>query len=110
MVNNKINISQTDSGKTISVCTGDIVVINLPENPTTGFQWKMDAINNNTVILEKEMFSELGNGGIGSGSTKSYVLKTLTSGNHYIQLKHWKAWEGERSVDKRFGITLSITD
>ncbi|MCP4270174.1 MAG: protease inhibitor I42 family protein [Candidatus Brocadiaceae bacterium] len=110
MVNNKINLNQVDSGKTISVNTGDMIVINLPENPTTGFQWKMGEIDNNVVVLEKEIFSELGDGGIGSGGTKSFVLKVLTSGNQYIQLKHWRAWEGGNSVDKCFDITLSIAD
>ncbi len=108
MAGNKIKLSEADRGKTISVNTGDVIIISLTENPTTGFQWEMDNIDNRVIVLEKELFSEPGDGGIGSGGTKSYVFKALTSGNQLIQLKYWKAWEGEGSVDKRFDITLSI--
>jgi predicted secreted protein len=110
MANNKINLSQADIGKTIRINIGDVIVINLAENPTTGFQWEMDEIDNSVVVLENEIFSELGDGGLGSGGTKSFVIKALTSGNQHIQLKYWKAWEGESSVDKRFDITLCIAD
>ena len=46
-----LDITQSDNGKIINVSQGDIVVIKLAENPTTGYSWQFEINPENQNII-----------------------------------------------------------
>jgi inhibitor of cysteine peptidase len=106
----QITITQADRGKTFTVCSGDVIVINLAENPTTGYQWAIDKIDSNAIELQNSEFSLPKNAGVGAGGEQIFTFGTKATGVARLQLKEWRSWEGDRSIVQRFDVTLQIKE
>src|SRR5260370_24543853 len=50
-----ITLTQADKGKSITVHTGEEIVIMLPENPTTGYRWAIDRSEEHTSELQSHL-------------------------------------------------------
>ena len=66
----QLTITQADRGKTFTVRRGDAIVINLAENPTTGYEWAIDKINSKVIELQNSEFSLPKNAGVGGGGER----------------------------------------
>jgi inhibitor of cysteine peptidase len=104
----QLTITQTDEGKTFTVRRGDAIVINLPENPTTGYQWAIARIDSNLIELQNSKFTLPQNESLGSGGERSFLFKTKATGTAKLELKEWRHWEGDRSILQRFKVTFQI--
>ena len=104
----QLTITQTDQGKIFTVRRGDGSVINLPENPTTGYQWAIARIDANLIELQNSEFSLPENAGVGGGGERIFTFKTKATGTARLQLKEWRPSAGDRSLVRRFNVTLQI--
>jgi inhibitor of cysteine peptidase len=102
-----LTLTEADDGRIISAHPGDEVVIRLPETPTTGCRWSIERIEE-PPLHEGDSFALGADVKFGSGGLRE--LRFLASGaaTARIQLKRWQPWEGERSVDARFAVTITI--
>ena len=105
-----LTITQADRGKTFTVRNGDVIIINLAENPSTGYEWAIDKIDSNAIKLQSSEFSLPENAGVGSGGERIFTFKAKATGIARLQLKEWRPWSGERSIVQRFEVTLQIKD
>ena len=104
----QLTITEIDQGKTFRVRSGDVIVINLAENPTTGYRWEINTIDSNIIELQNSEFSPPKNTILGSGGERIYTFKTKATGIARLQFKEWRPWEGDRSIVKQFSVTLQI--
>ena len=103
-----MHLTKDDDGKTVSVTQGDEVVISLDENPTTGYVWAIDKIDDTILALKSSDYSA--DAPIpGSGGTRTLTFTTKQAGTSPLQLKDWRSWEGDTSVIGRFGVTITVT-
>ena len=101
-------IVEKDNGSTIEVRLGDLVLVSLPENATTGYRWAIDHYNQElieAVATEPHYESKA----IGSGGEVDFIFKGKQLGVGEIMLKHWRQWEGDQSVIGRFQLRLHVT-
>src|SRR5262245_29620983 len=103
----EISINKTDHGKTFQIKIGSLIVIRLPENPTTGFKWKIIEINNEIVILKNTSYQISSDSGIGAGGTRIFSIGTIAEGTTKIELKLLQVWEPQNFVDS-FEVTVVI--
>lgn len=104
----QLTITQADRGKTFTVRRGDAIIINLAENPTTGYEWALDKIDSQAIELENSEFSFPKNAGIGGGGERIFTFKAKATGIARLQLKEWRPWSGDRSIAQRFDVTFQI--
>jgi inhibitor of cysteine peptidase len=102
-------LTQADNGSAIQVRRGDRIVIRLPENPTTGYRWVTDAVDDRIVSLMSSEFAPPAGGGVGAGGAVAMVFEARAAGEGNIGLKRWRDWEGESSVRERYTITVLVT-
>lgn len=103
-------ITQADRGKTFTVRRCNVILINLPETPTTGYEWAIDKIDSQMIELRSSEFSSPENAGVGGGGVRIFIFKTKATGIARLQLKEWRPWEGDRSTIQRFNVTFQIKD
>jgi len=110
-----VEISQADNGKSIRLSRGQTLLIHLPENPTTGYRWEVDTVdsagreaNAQIITLESTTYTPGPSTGVGGSGTRTFVYKALNVGTTQLRLKHWQPWEGDRSVDKRYSLTVQV--
>ncbi len=104
----EIVITQDDQGKSFAVQQGNIILIRLAENPTTGYQWEGDAVDEQIIMLQGSDFSMGSETGIGGGGTKTFSFKALSPGLAQVQLKLRREWEPEDAAIDRFEVTIRV--
>ncbi len=103
-----VTLTQLDNGKSVEAAVGDLVIIRLPENPTTGFRWAVEKMEEQTLALQNMDFSLPPSTGVGGGGEKTLVFQAKRADAARIQLKLWREWEGDRSISKRYSVTVHV--
>ena len=103
-------VTEADKGKTVNICQNDLGRIKLKENPTTGYRWAIDEINEEVLELEGSVFAMAPDAGIGGGGEQTFTFKARKIGTTRVELKLWREWEGEESIIDRFDVTIQVLD
>lgn len=99
-------LTAADDSRTVDLHVGGKVVIQLPDNPSTGYRWEIDA-DKACVKIERQHFEQQSHQ-VGGGGESSWVLRAITPGVSTVKLMLWRPWEGERAAIQRFVVTLRI--
>ena len=101
-----MTLTLTDHGRTVEVTAGSVLTVRVPENPGTGYRWMVET----AAGLEPagDRFEGAG-GGIGSTGMRELQFRASRVGSFDLRMKHWREWEGERSVDRRFAVKIKVT-
>ena len=90
-------IVNTDD-KVIDAKSGDLIRINLAENPTTGYKWKFEnpfEKNNGVYSVQMDDFSQevAQEGMAGAKGTRTIVIKAEKAGSDNFELVYVRSWE-----------------
>ena len=103
-----ITLTLADSGTVVDLRVGDHVVLRLEENPTTGYRWAVEAHDADLVALKHAKFTRSPEAATGGGGQRTWTFIAKRRGTATLQLKLWRAWEGDASVTRRFTATLRV--
>jgi inhibitor of cysteine peptidase len=106
-----VSLTKANNGQSIEVRQGDEVILRLPENPTTGYGWHIDRADGlSPESSEHTTGSDQPDAGprFGQGGVREFRFRAKEPGARRLDLKHWRDWEGERSVTERFGVDIRI--
>jgi len=104
----ELTLTEADKGKTYRVHQDDVILVRLPENPSTGYQWALDEINEEILELEDSDFVLSSDVGIGGGGERRLRFKAKSTGTTRIELKLWREWEGDISAIQRYDFTIQV--
>jgi inhibitor of cysteine peptidase len=103
-----VTLTQQDDGASVAAQQGDEIVIELPENSTTGYRWAVLPTHEPLLSLVRTESTPVSRR-IGAPSVRAFVFRANTSGAGQIDLKNWREWEGESSVHSRFTAQVRIS-
>ncbi|WP_049752959.1 protease inhibitor I42 family protein [Psychromonas ingrahamii] len=107
----KLTLMLDDTGKSFEVRRGDIITIQLKENRTTPYRWKLKSDTETHILpLQDSRYSLPKEPKFGEDGVLTLTFKAISVGTASIQLKHWCEWEGESSVSDRFDVSISVVD
>jgi len=98
-----ISVDMEDGGKTFVVSVNDIIKINLPSNPSTGYMWVImdfgeESDNNSSILKQIEDYkftSNAGNNVVGADGISTITFKAISIGDTGISLIYVHPWEWE---------------
>ncbi|WP_374568644.1 protease inhibitor I42 family protein [Ideonella sp.] len=99
-------LTAADDGRTVELRVGAEVVIQLPDNPSTGYRWEIEA-DKSVVDIKRHHFEQQAHQ-VGGGGESSWVLQAIAPGVSPVKLMLWRPWESERDAIQRFVVTLRI--
>ncbi|MFM7448184.1 MAG: protease inhibitor I42 family protein [Leptolyngbyaceae cyanobacterium] len=103
-----ISLSQSDNGKSIQIRVGNLVVIQLRENPTTGYQWTFNQSNQQVLAFQGTEYTPSAATGVGGGGQRVFRFKGERAGTTELDFKLWRQWQGEQSTIDRFTTTIQV--
>lgn len=106
----QVTLTQADNGKSVQVKPGDLIVIHLGENPTTGYRWAVDQINSEVISLVNSDYAQSPGTGIGGGGERTFTFNAVKTGHSLIRLKLWREFQGDSSIIQRFDVTVQVGD
>lgn len=101
----EIVIAQDDQGRTFEADRGDLIVIRLEENPTTGYEWEMPVLE----FLDSGFSSEPGKL-MGRGGTRTLRFRARSSGSQQIRLRLRRSWEPVDVAAQHFEVNIQVRD
>jgi inhibitor of cysteine peptidase len=104
-----LELTKADSAKSVEARPGDLIIIRLPENPTTGFRWTVDKVDPLCGEAQESSFSPARDATVGGGGERTFSFQVKgEGGTGNIGLKLRREWEGDASVVERFGVTVKV--
>jgi len=105
----KVKLTASDNGGQVEVKTGDLIVVQLEGNPSTGYTWE-------AADLDAAMFEQVGEpefesdspGLVGSGGTLTLTFKALQAGTATLNLVYHRPWETDVEPIETFSVTVTI--
>jgi predicted secreted protein len=105
-------IKESDDGKSFSVAQGKNVVVSLPSNPSTGFDWQVVQVDKSLGYPAKTFVGGGKNAPVGAGGTTKLTWKTssaLTIGTHEVKLAYQRESATADSLpEKTFSFTIIV--
>ena len=101
-----MTLTEADKGKSITAKPGDTIAISLPENPSTGFRWALEARSDAHLELVDSTYIAAPGTAAGRAGRHVWNFKIRQAGDVRLALKLWRAWEGDKSIADRFDVTI----
>jgi len=94
-------LREPDDGTTITVVVGDEVVLDLAENPTTGYRWEVES-QGSVLTSSPSTYESNANVAIGGGGRRQIPLLAAQSGETVIRVRLRRTWDApDESIDER---------
>jgi predicted secreted protein len=100
------DIEVREQGTRVTASPGDRIVIRLPENATTGYQWQVEHVDDPLELESSEMIPPT-EAAPGAGGERRVVLRAGGSGQARVALKLERAWERQPTDRFEFDVTVS---
>jgi predicted secreted protein len=89
-------LTEADAGKPVTVAEGLTVTVSLPENPTTGYSWKVSQTDRSFGSPFRSRFIASTERGIGTGGERRFYWRTTSTlgslaGKHSVRFEYSRA-------------------
>ena len=102
-----VTLSASADGSRVAVRVGDTVRITLPENATTGYRWSVEHYDVD-LLGPPAAETRAGTGVPGAAGEAMFDFTVRAPGSGEIVLRHWRRWQGEESMMRRFRVRLDV--
>jgi inhibitor of cysteine peptidase len=99
-------VTESDNGGTVIVRQGDRVLLQVLENPSTGYTWRVVAPLE-PEALDDEGFSPSSGTRIGAPGIHSFAFRAVRSGEFDVLLESDRPWRGGEA-GRRFQLTIRV--
>jgi len=96
--------------KKVQVAVDGLLILTLCSNPTTGFQWELTRITDQTVLEKidnKYMAPEVLNID-GAPGKEVWTFKALKKGKSFISMEYSRPWEGGEKAERTFFLSVVV--
>lgn len=107
-----IHVNARDNGRQVYLKPGQVVVVTLESNPSTGYQWEVSAVD--TEVLQQmgkaEFLSSVSTGKqiVGAGGMERFRFKALKVAESSLKLIYHRPWEKEAEPAGNFLIQIIV--
>ena len=92
-VGQEIYVSDADNDGSVDLNTGDVLVVELPANLTTGYRWEVGQVNNNLLRPVADIEFQASSSRVGAPGTQTLRFDAIASGNAILRLVYRRPWE-----------------
>jgi inhibitor of cysteine peptidase len=100
--------SEKDNGRLVQVPRGSKVTVELEENPTTGYQWMVNGIDEIFLVPEGDAFLIGAQMGLGAGGVRRFFFRAKGTGCTSLSLINKRPWQSDHESIDTFKLALRI--
>jgi len=100
--------TENDAEEIIEIGTGEVFIIELKENPSTGYSWHYTLEPQELISLYSDQYTanETENL-VGAAGKHEYVFKAMSAGNAQIIFDNYRSWEPD-VVEKTYVFNVTV--
>ena len=99
-------VDDTNEGQVIPVNETASIIIKLPDNPSTGYVWKVTESEGLAIIQDSYTPPETGT--VGAAGVHSWTMEPQTTGLVTFSAVYYRTWEGEKPSDDTYSISFYV--
>jgi len=106
-----LEVTRADSGKRARLYVGNALVVRLPGNPGTGYQWQLAPTSSPAVRLVAQpqfVASPVPAGVMGASGNYVFMLRAVQPGSGVVRLVYARPWEGDRTAADAFSLSVEV--
>lgn len=101
-----VRLSETDNGALVRVQASEEVVLELLENPTTGYRWMIETTGDTVREIESDYVPS--SAAIGGGGRRSVRFIAAHPGTAEVRAALRRSWEPPEQSLKQFAVTIHV--
>jgi inhibitor of cysteine peptidase len=101
-----LTLGEKDTGRTVDLSAGQKLIVRLPSNATTGFQWVVADAGPMTQLGDPVYKAPEGSGAVGASGTQVFTFAAGSSGAGELKLEYRRPWEKNVPAEKTWSVTL----
>ena len=101
-----LHFTASDNGKSAALQEGETFEISLPENPATGFQWKITAAGEPASKLIDEDFHPGDH--VGGQGVHAWRFRAVRQGESVIKMDLRRSWEAPAEPTQSFTLRVLV--
>jgi inhibitor of cysteine peptidase len=105
--NQTLTLGEGANGKTVTVSRQGSILLQLPGNPTTGYDWEVTIGNPSVLEQGTSKFTPSSNA-LGAGGTYSFWFQPKATGRTDLTLVYRRAWETGVEPLKTYKVTVTV--
>ncbi len=107
-----LELTEKDNDSRASVARGQMIIITLESNITTGYTWEVKDVNSALLeqVGEAEYLAPASSAtpALGAGGSQVFRFKSKASGPVVLRLVYHRPWEKDTPAAKTFTVVLEI--
>ena len=104
---NEVNLGADDNGSQIELQADQTLVIGMEGNPTTGYSWEVEEVDEAVLRQVGEAEFEPESDAVGSGGVQILRFEAVNSGQTDLELVYHRSWEDEEPLET-FSVQVTI--
>lgn len=104
----EIVVTQNDRGRAIDVQPGDVIVICMTENLTTGYGWEIESGEGAALALEESNYVEDAGKAMGRDGMRVLRFVALAQGSQEVRLQMRRPWDPPDKAIEQFSFTIRV--
>jgi len=109
---NEVNVDASFNGSETALAIGELLIVTLDSNATTGFSWNLSTISDTAVIqkVSDEYVAPTPTDPplMGQGGQEVWTFEALAAGTATISMKYIQPWEQNPEPANTFNITVIV--
>ena len=101
-----VTVSSDEDGGHVRLHVGDLLIVRLPENPTTGYRWQFTPPAQ--LAPEGDSFNPVAGGAVGAGGERLARFRAATLGQGRLQASHKRPWDPPSAAIGAFAIDVMV--
>lgn len=101
-------LTEADNGNSIELRVGDKLEVELPGNPTTGFQWEVSNVDSIILTPIGEPEFKPSSNAVGSEGTVILRFEAVGAGQTKLKLIHHRPFEENVAPIQTFEVTITV--
>ncbi len=104
----RVKLDAAMSGSSIEIEEGELVVLELASNPTTGYDWDLIEIDPAILSQVGDVDYKADSMLIGSGGVNTYIFEAVASGSTRLKLIYRRSWEIDAPPMQTFEVGIIV--
>ncbi|KKG18135.1 protease inhibitor I42 family protein [Methanosarcina mazei] len=101
-------VTEAENGKSIRIKNGEIFILQLRENPSTGYSWELNVSEGLDILSDGYTQDQAPEGQVGVPGTHSWTIEAVSLGSQQVNGIYKRPWENMTGTEENFTLALEV--
>ena len=101
-------VTEAENGKSIRIKNGEIFILQLRENPSTGYSWELNVSEGLDILSDGYTQDQAPEGQVGVPGTHSWTIEAVSLGSQQVNGIYKRPWENMTGTEENFTLNVEV--